>query len=275
MFEKLLRQDQALRQLRDLYREAEEVSLNQEPESAASEEFAAHRQVIDDLNQLATHIQPTNSAADRAKLLSLLAEKRIRQTREETPMIQKLLQKRTAAFAGAAVLLVGAALSAGAAPGGVSDVAGNVQDVLAALNITDRTPDAADGHIEDIQQPEGTGEGLDTAGAHANDAAQHGLDTAAEGADNAGDGIENASDEGLDHANENALDGPAGGPPDATELPEDADDNAAEGSDNAPQESDNGDAELPGDADDHAENGGGNADVPDGVIPDIVDLPLP
>ncbi len=53
-------------------------------------------------------------------------------------MLRQLLQKRTIAVAGAAVILMGAAATVGAA-GGVSDVAGNVDDVLAALQITDRS----------------------------------------------------------------------------------------------------------------------------------------
>ena len=56
-------------------------------------------------------------------------------------MLIRLFRSRAVAVAGAAVILVGAVATVGAA-GGVSDVAGNVDDVLAALQITDRMPSA-------------------------------------------------------------------------------------------------------------------------------------
>ena len=71
-------------------------------------------------------------------------------------MLRHLLNKRTIATAGAALILVGAAATVGAA-GGVSDVAGNVEDVLDALHITDRTSVVAGEHIDAIEQPDVAG----------------------------------------------------------------------------------------------------------------------
>ncbi len=64
----------------------------------------------------------------------------------DVPILMQTFRKRALAVAGAAVILVGAAATAGAA-GGVSDVTGNVDDIFAALQITDRTPKVDVCHI--------------------------------------------------------------------------------------------------------------------------------
>lgn len=299
MFRKLLRRDLDHRQLRELYRRNEEGVLIEEPEAALRDVFEADRKVIAHLTRLASVVtEPEQPAsAQRAQLLQLVAQKGSQTREEKTPMIRQLRAKcgirlgRTFALAGVALLLAGGALTASAATGGVSDVAGNVHDVLAALHVTDRTPDEADTHDAIDQPAGGSSNGLDNANEHANDNAQHGLDTAAEGSDNAGDGIQNASDQGLDHANDNALDGPnnteqhtpAANLPDqandnasqgADNATHEANDNASEGADNATEEADNGDVQLPDQANDNALQGNGNAHVPD-AVPDSVGLPHP
>ena len=62
--------------------------------------------------------------------------------KERRSMRFNFFNKRGFAFAVAGALALGTVGAVGAS-GGVSDVAGNVGDVLAALNVTDRTPDAA------------------------------------------------------------------------------------------------------------------------------------
>ena len=65
---------------------------------------------------------------------------------ETLPILMQTFRKRALAVAGAVVILVGAAATAGAV-GGVSDVTGNVDDIFAALQITDRTPKVDVCHI--------------------------------------------------------------------------------------------------------------------------------
>ena len=253
---RFFKRDKRSDQLSALYRAAEEGAAPPEavpPET--QEEFQAHQRLMRHLAQTAGSDQPANPQAGRPQLLSLVARKQSLHPLEGEASVFNLLKKspRTVAFAAAAVLFAGAAVGVSAA-GGVSDVAGNVADVLAKLDITDRTPDEADGHIDAIQQPEGNGEaadGLETANENANENAEHGLDTAADGADNAGDGIDNASEQG----------------------PENADERAFDGADNAdvelPDAADNGDVELP----DAADNG--DVTLPDAAtdnLPDLSDL---
>jgi hypothetical protein len=121
----------------------------------------------------------------------------------ERPAMHISLSRKGFAFASAGLLAVGAVGTVGAS-GGVSDAAGNVGDVLAALHVTDRTPDVADEHIDAIEQPDAPS-GHEQAG----EPSENANDNASEGADNADDGIGNssASENGLDHAAENASEG--------------------------------------------------------------------
>jgi hypothetical protein len=260
----------------------------------------ADQDMMRSLIGLAGRLEPPAATDHRAQFLILVDRARGTATPEARPVLPQAGKKRLLVLAGAAVLATAAATGVSAA-GRVSEVTGNVQDVLEALNITDRTPDAADVHIDDIPQPNGAENpvgGPNNAGEHANDNAQHGLDTAAEGGENAGDGIQNASDEGLEHADDHALDGPNEGLvdpdggqqpsldlPDETvepdgpqgshgDLPDEANDSASERADNALDGADNGNVELPDEANDHAEDGGENAHIPENV-PDHVDVPLP
>ena len=165
--------------------------------------------------------------------------------RKERRGMPFVLTRKGFTLAAAGVLALGAASTAGAS-GGVSDAAGNVGDVLAALHVTDRTPDAADEHIDAIEQPDGQ------SGAQGDEANGN----ASEGAENADDGINNsnASDEGLDHAA----------------------DNASEGAGNADGE--HGPSALPTQANEHTEDGAESSNVEPGVsdnssVPPDVELP--
>lgn len=167
-------------------------------------------------------VQPGHAEEGRERLLRAVAQRRAtsRPWKERTPVFDLLLGKKRLAFIAAGVLAVGAAGAVGAS-GGVSDAAGNVNDVLAALNITDKTPDVADEHIDAIEQPGGA----EDADASVNESAN---ENASEGADNADDGINNsnASDEGLDHAADNASEGAGNADAASDGLPEQADERA-------------------------------------------------
>jgi hypothetical protein len=120
-----------------------------------------------------------------------------------------------------------ATLAAGgvaAASAGVSDVAGDVSGVLSALEITDRTPDAADEHIDAISKPD-----TPAGGGQSNGPDDNANDNAEEGAENANDGIGNsqASEQGLDHANDNAFDGSSNAEDGAANRSDVADEHAA------------------------------------------------
>jgi hypothetical protein len=205
--------------------------------------------VVERLRATLPVVPETDLWRGEAKLLA--AVRRCRDARTELSKEQRSMRfafsKKAFALTAAGVLALGAAGAVGAS-GGVSDAAGNVGDVLAALHVTDRTPDVADEHIDAIEQPNGEPGAQD--GEQAND-------NAAEGADNADDGINNsnASDNGLDHAADNAF----------------------EGAGNA--EGEHGLGALPHQADEHADDAGANAaDIEPGVsdnanVPPDVDLP--
>ena len=203
---KLFARNTRHRQLCDLYRSAEESSRVAEADEPSRQAFAADEKLIAQMTRLAAQTEPNETSLARATLLARVARKKSH-SEEEMPMIRQLFQKRTIAVAAAATLLLGAAVTVGAA-GGVSDVAGNVADVLDELNIIDRTPDQADTHIDGIQQPDGqesAADGMETANDHADGNASDGLGTAAdaqnqevalpdEASDNAEDGAANGDD---------------------------------------------------------------------------------
>ena len=253
-------------QLCDLYRSAEQGSLTVEADQPSSQAFEADQELITRLTQLAAQAEPADPALQRATLLARVARKKS-QPEEEIPMIRQLLQKRTVAVVAAATLLLGGAVGVGAT-GGVSDVAGNVADVLAELNITDRTPDAAYAQIDAIQQPDGPAspdasgsavDGMETANGHADDNASDGLGTAADAQNQEVDLPEEASGNAADGAN-NADDGAENGD---VELPAAADAAA-----------NNADVDLPAEAEAGAANGDDNPSLPD-EVPDGVVVPLP
>lgn len=181
--------------------------------------------LIEALRSASQSLQPYHVEEGRERLLRAVAEQRAatRRTQKASPMFDLLLGRKRLALVAAGVLAVGAASAVGAS-GGVSDAAGNVNDVLAALHVTDKTPDVADEQIDAIEQPDGGPEGSD---ASANE-------NASEGADNADDGINNsnASDTGGDHAADNASEGSGNADSAPDGLPEQADEHADDAADN-------------------------------------------
>ncbi len=248
---KLLRTDGRQAQLQQLYRAAEEGTplLDADPELERA--FAADRRLMRQLGRLAAASAPVNPAIGRATLLAAVARERDHlQDRERRPAIGRLLTGRALALVATAGIFAGGAAAVGAS-GGVQNAAGNAGDVLAALHVTERTPDQADTHLEDIQQPDGSGKPADVPPAghgggpsnaeqHATDNADHGLQNAADGGENAGQGIQNASPKALEHANSHAIDGPS------------VNDEA----------SDAGEPALPPQANEHAQDGSGNGEAP-------------
>ncbi|MCH8948991.1 MAG: hypothetical protein IIB87_01275 [Chloroflexi bacterium] len=247
---RLFRKNSRHQQLVDLYRGAEEGSPTPDASPSSHQAFEDDQKLIAQLTQLSASAAPSDPSPERGKLLSRVAEMKSAEAAMEAPIMRKILQMRTLAAVGAAVVLVAGAATVGAS-GGVSDAAGNVGDVLAALNIIDKTPDEADGQIDAIGQPDVAGDhegGLDTATEQANENAEH----------------------GLDHANDAALDGPNNGEahPADVPLPTQANEHATDGAANADG------VELPDQADDHAVDGSENPSLPD-AVPDTVDVPLP
>ena len=222
----LFHKDSVHDQLRELYRSSESGGDVPDVDPAARETFEADQELTSQLSQLAASVQPIDASLKREALLARVRERKSLQVEERLPAFRQLFQKRTLVAGGAAVLLLGAAATVGAS-GGVSDVAGNVEDVLEALQIMDKGPDAEHPDVSGGQE-----EGLEHAGEHANENAEHGLDNAAEGSDNAGDGIGNASDQGQEQASETALDGPSGPNSEGPTLPTQANQHASDGPDN-------------------------------------------
>lgn len=186
------------------------------PESP--EDTSGDAALIERLQSAGLSLQPGHVEESRERLFLAVAQQRAASRPvKERAVFDLLLGKKRLALVAADVLAIGAVGAVGAS-GGVSDAAGNVNDVLAALNITDKTPDVADGHIDAIEQPDGAGE----------DANDNANENASDGAENADDGINNgdASDTGLDNAADNASDG-SGNADDAPDglpdLPDDAD----------------------------------------------------
>ena len=276
---RLFRKNSRHQQLVDLYRGAEEGSPAPDASPSNRQAFEDDQNLIDQLTQLSASAAPSDPSLERGKLLSRVAELKSAESTVEVPIMRKILQKRTLAAVGAAVILVAGAATVGAT-GGVSDVAGNVGDVLAALNITDKTPDEADGQIDANEQPDVADDhegGLDTATEDADENAQHGLDHATDETANVSDGNENA-EHGLDHASDAAPDGPnndgehPGDVPLPTQANEHANDAAPDGPNNDGEHP--GDVPLPTQANEHATDGGESPSLPD-AVPDTVDVPLP
>jgi uncharacterized cupin superfamily protein len=137
------------RPLQELYRSSEQGVPLPEVGPESRDEFEADQQLIDRISELASSAGPTDAALQRSALLSRVAEKRKGLHVEEgTPMLRQLLRKRTLAGAGAAILLVGAAATVGAA-GGASHITGTAEDVLDVLQITNRTPKVDICHVPD------------------------------------------------------------------------------------------------------------------------------
>ena len=153
---RLFRKNSRHQQLVDLYRGAEEGSPTPDASPSNRQAFENDQKLIAQLTQLSASAAPSDPSLERGKLLSRVAELKSAEPTMEVPIMRKMLQKRTLAAFGAVVVLVAGAATVGAS-GGVSDAAGNVGDVLAALNIIDKTSDEADGQIDAIEQPDVAG----------------------------------------------------------------------------------------------------------------------
>ena len=154
---RLFRKNIRHQQLVDLYRGAEEGSPTPDASPSSRQAFENDQKLIAQLTQLSASAAPSDPSPERGKLLSRVAELKSAEAAMGVPIMRKMLQMRTLAALGAAVVLVAGAATVGAS-GGVSDAAGNVGDVLAALNIIDKTPDEAPGHITDaMDQPDVAG----------------------------------------------------------------------------------------------------------------------
>ena len=217
----------------------------------AAEQEALDEALMTRISQRVPSVPPPNLAMGQERLFAALSVERALSPTSggERRMIGKLLTARGLAALTAAAIFAGGAATVGAS-GGVSGAAGNVEDVLATLHVTDRTPDQAGTHLDDITQPTDSGKpedagqpedsgkpadtGLPNASEHAGDNAAHGLENATEAAGNAGEGINNAASQGLDHADDHALDGPASDKTPAAGLPPQANEHANDAPAGAP-----------------------------------------
>jgi len=248
MFKRLLKPLLGRRSRSAAYRQANEARSGSEPNLTTHQALEADQRVIDELTRLASIVRPSPPEAQRAQLLALLAEKKNERSLSKPALAGLRASRSFAAIAAATIILTSGVIAVSAAPGGVGNLSGNIQDALESLHITDHPPDEGDNQNGSDQHNNSSQPvGLDTPNDHAND--------------HAGDGIDNASDQGLDHATDHALDGATSTPP--TGLPDNANGNASEGSDNATQQDNNGEQQLPTQADDHADEGRGSANIPD------------
>lgn len=157
MNKKLFGRDGHQAELEDLYREAELGGNVRDAGPELQQEFASDQRLMEQLGRFAARSAPANPAIGRATLLAAVARQRSQSPEEDPrPMIGQFLTGRALALLATAGIFAGGAATVGAS-GGVSGAAGNVQDVLSALHITERTPDQADGHINGVGQPEASG----------------------------------------------------------------------------------------------------------------------
>ncbi len=131
----LFHKDSSHQQLRELYRGSEDGGDVPDVDPAVREMFEADQELTGQLTQLAASVQPIDAPPEREALLARVREKKSLPVEKGLPVFKQLLNTRALLAAGAAVLLLGAAATVGAS-GGVSEVAGNVEDVLGALQIT-------------------------------------------------------------------------------------------------------------------------------------------
>ena len=234
---RLFRKNSRHQQLVDLYRGAEEGSPTPDASPSSHQAFEDDQKLIAQLTQLSASAAPSDPSPERGKLLSRVAELKSAEAAMEAPIMRKILQMRTLAAIGAAVVLVAGAATVGAS-GGVSDAAGNVGDALAALNIIDKTPDEADGHIIDaMDQPDVAGGPPDGLGPSTSIEVCHVPSDNPDNAHTISVGGEDALNEHLAHGDSEGAcaDDPPPGPPDGVgpsakvdicHVPDDNPDNA-------------------------------------------------
>ena len=295
---RLFRKNSRHQQLVDLYRGAEEGSPTPDASLSSHQAFENDQKLIAQLTQLSASAAPNDPSLERGKLLSRVAEMKSAEATMEAPIMRKILQRRTLAAFGAAVVLVAAAATVGAA-GGVGHITSSAGDVLGALQITHRIPKVDICHVPDDNSGNAhtisVGEGaLEEHVAHGDSEGACADDPSPGSPDGVGPSAQvdicHVPDDNPDHPRtisvpESALDehvahGDSEGAcvesslPDGVELPEQANEHATDGAANADG------AELPVQADDRATDGAANADsnenpsLPD-AVPDTVDVPLP
>ena len=295
---RLFRKNSRHQQLVDLYRGAEEGSPTPDASLSSHQAFENDQKLIAQLTQLSASAAPNDPSLERGKLLSRVAEMKSAEATMEAPIMRKILQRRTLAAFGAAVVLVAAAATVGAA-GGVGHITSSAGDVLGALQITQRIPKVDICHVPDDNSGNAhtisVGEGaLEEHVAHGDSEGACADDPSPGSPDGVGPSAQvdicHVPDDNPDHPRtisvpESALDehvahGDSEGAcvesslPDGVELPEQANDHATDGAANADG------VDLPVQADDRATDGAANADsnenpsLPD-AVPDTVDVPLP
>ena len=295
---RLFRKNSRHQQLVDLYRGAEEGSPTPDASLSSHQAFENDQKLIAQLTQLSASAAPNDPSLERGKLLSRVAEMKSAEATMKAPIMRKILQRRTLAAFGAAVVLVAAAATVGAA-GGVGHITSSAGDVLGALQITQRIPKVDICHVPDDNSGNAhtisVGEGaLEEHVAHGDSEGACADDPSPGSPDGVGPSAQvdicHVPDDNPDHPRtisvpESALDehvahGDSEGAcvesslPDGVELPEQANDHATDGAANADG------VDLPVQADDRATDGAANADsnenpsLPD-AVPDTVDVPLP
>ncbi|MCH8816085.1 MAG: hypothetical protein IH957_13535 [Chloroflexi bacterium] len=145
---RLFHKDSSHQQLRELYRSSEDGDDMPDVDPAVREMFEADQELTSQLSQLAASVQPIDAPPEREALLARVREKKSLPVEKGLPVFKQLLNTRTLVAAGAAVLLLGAAATVGAS-GGVSEIAGNVEDVLDALQITSGSSTVEVCHVPD------------------------------------------------------------------------------------------------------------------------------
>ena len=145
---RLFRKNSRHQQLVDLYRGAEEGSPTPDASLSSHQAFENDQKLIAQLTQLSASAAPNDPSLERGKLLSRVAEMKSAEATMEAPIMRKILQRRTLAAFGAAVVLVAAAATVGAA-GGVGHITSSAGDVLGALQITHRIPKVDICHVPD------------------------------------------------------------------------------------------------------------------------------
>ena len=295
---RLFRKNSRHQQLVDLYRGAEEGSPTPDASLSSHQAFENDQKLIAQLTQLSASAAPNDPSLERGKLLSRVAEMKSAEATMEAPIMRKILQRRTLAAFGAAVVLVAAAATVGAA-GGVGHITSSAGDVLGALQITQRIPKVDICHVPDDNSGNAhtisVGEGaLEEHVAHGDSEGACADDPSPGSPDGVGPSAQvdicHVPDDNPDHPRtisvpESALDehvahGDSEGAcvesslPDGVELPTQANEHATDGAANADG------VDLPVQADDRATDGAANADsnenpsLPD-AVPDTVDVPLP
>ncbi len=137
------------RELQQLYRSAEEGSPLPDVGAEVRAKFEADQHLSGQISDLASSAGPTNTPLQRGVFLSRVADEARRRPMEKgIPVFGHLFQMRTLAAGAAAVVLLGAVATVGAA-GGAGQIADNAEDILVALQISSGSPKVDVCHVPD------------------------------------------------------------------------------------------------------------------------------